>query len=74
MDPKVVLQTVHHEFQQLVQDLLGIDGEKHNLGRRPVSIVEGDQGSDVCFASKGRENEDKGSRSSITSQGYEKCI
>ena len=27
MDPKVVLQTVPHELQQLIQDLLDIDGE-----------------------------------------------
>ena len=61
MDPKAVLQTVQHELQQLVKDLLGIDGEAQS-GKETSYNGTRDQGSGACFASKRKQDEDKGSR------------
>ena len=64
MDPKAVLQTVQNELQQLVQDLLGIDGEAQS--RKETGLYgRRDQGSNPWFASKGRQDKDKSSRPSM---------
>ena len=73
MDPKAALQTVQHELQQQLQDLLGIDGEAQC---RNETSHDGrkDQGSNSCFSSKGRKDEDMGFRLFVTSQRYDTCI
>ena len=69
--PKLSLRLFNMKLNDLYRIYLVLM-EKHNPGRRPVSR---DQGSNTCFlASKGKQDENKGSRPSITSQGYEKCI
>ena len=73
MDPKAVLQIVQHELQQLIQDLLGIDGDAQS-GKDAGLHSTRDQGSHIWCASKGRQDEDEGSKPTIPSQGYEKCI
>ena len=55
MNPKAFLQTVQHELQQLIQDLLVID-EKAQSGKETDFYGSRDQGSDVYFASKGKKS------------------
>ena len=53
-----------------LQDLLGIDGEAQP-GKETGHNGRRDKGSNLWFASKGKQDEDEGSNPSITSQGYE---